>query len=101
MNIAPYNHVGPHFDGRTYDAELDHTRLTTQLARVKDVLSDGRWYSLGQLSLLAKGPEASIGARLRDLRKARFGGHTVDRKRSSRGYFLYRLEIEPQVEMKL
>ena len=101
MTHNPYNHVGPHFDGRTYVAELDHTRLTTQLARVKDVLSDGKWYSLGQLSLLANGPEASIGARLRDLRKARFGGHTVDRKRSSRGYFLYRLEIQPQREMRV
>ena len=101
MNIDPYNYVGPHFDGETYKPELDHTRLTTQLARVKDVLSDGKWYTLMELSIRANCPEASASSRLRDLRKDRFGGHTVDRKRSSRGLFFYRLDIQPQREMRV
>jgi len=95
------NNIGPHFDGETYKPALDHTRLTNQLTRVRSVLSDGRWHTLHELSVLANGPEASIGARLRDLRKERFGGHTVDKKRGLYGLFYYRLEIEPQQEMRL
>ena len=97
----PYNYIGPHFDGETFNPVFDHRRLTNQLRRVYDVLSDGRWHTLGELSILANGPEASIGARMRDLRKDKFGGYTVDRKRLSGGLFAYRLEIEPQVEMRL
>jgi len=93
------NYLGTHFDGKTYNPVLDHTRLTNQLARVQAVLSDGKWISLRELSILANGPESSIGARLRDLRKDKFGGHTVHRKRESGGLFLYRLEIEPQREL--
>jgi len=93
------NNIDPHFDGQTYKPALDHTRLSSQLDRVKSVLRDGNWYTLYELSILAKGPEASIGARLRDLRKKRFGGHIVDRKRVSGGLFKYRLKTEPQQEM--
>jgi hypothetical protein len=42
-------------------------------------------------------PEASISARLRDLRKPQFGGHTVERIRTGegkRGLFLYRVVLE-------
>jgi len=95
----PYNYLGTHFDGKTYNPVLDHARLTNQLARVYEVLKDGRWYTLRELSILANGPEASIGARLRDLRKDKFGGHTVDRRRKKGGLFLYRLKIEPQQEL--
>lgn len=95
----PYSYIGPHFDGVTYKAVFDHTRLSSQLGRVYGVLRDGQWYTLSELSILANGPEASVGARLRDLRKDKFGGYTVDRKRLSGGLFAYRLEIDPQVEM--
>ena len=101
MNIDPYNYTGPHFDGQTYVASFDHTRLTGQLQRVHSVLKDGHWWTLRDLSIMAHGPEASIGARLRDLRKDKFGGYTVDRKRLSGGLFAYRLEIEPQQELAL
>lgn len=97
----PHNYIGTHFDGKTYNPVLDHTRLTNQLARVHSVLSDGKWITLSQLSIKADCPEASASSRLRDLRKDKFGGHTVDRKRLSGGLFEYRLEIEPQREMVL
>ncbi len=99
------NYVGPHFDGSTYVPELDHIRLTGQLQRVYGVMSDGQWRTLSQLSNLAKAPESSVSARLRDLRKHKFGGYTVSRKRANHrnpkpvGLFYYRLETEPQQEM--
>lgn len=95
------NYIGPHFDGETYIASFDDTRLSNQLSRVYDVLRNGQWYTLRELSILANGPEASIGARMRDLRKDKFGGYTVDTKRLSGGLFAYRLKIEPQAEMRL
>jgi len=99
----PYNHTGINsgadFDGKTYVPELDKARLTGQLKRVYDVLSDGHWYTLRGISVRAEAPESSCSARLRDLRKDKFGAHTVDRKRGLKGLFYYKLEIDPQVEM--
>lgn len=85
---------GPDFDGETYVRAIDNPRLTTQLARVRELLSDGYWWTLGELeqTLDYKFPQASISARLRDLRKPKFGGHTIDRRRgSSPGLFEYRM----------
>jgi len=83
----------PHFDGDTYDPDLDKVRLTGQSKRVYNVMKDGRWRTLNNISMLANGPESSIGARIRDLRKPKFGKYQVDRKRDSinKGMFLYRL----------
>ncbi len=102
MTHDPRNNVGiysgAHFDGATYNPSLDHIRLTGQLARVYDVMQDGEWITLAVLSDRAKAPESSCGARLRDLRKDKFGGHTVERTRHMLypGLFLYRLIVEPQ-----
>ena len=109
MTQDPYNnvgiHSGAHFDGASYNPALDHIRLTGQLARVFSVMKDGHYRTLRHISILAKGPESSIGARIRDLRKEKFGGFQVDRKRDTvqQGLFLYKLviETEPQREMAL
>ena len=69
-----------HFDGDTYEAEYDFDRLTTQLARTFNVIADGQWRTLGEIAELTGAPEASASARLRDLRKQKFGGYTVDLK---------------------
>lgn len=103
----PYNYEGinsgAHFDGQTYSPVLDHKRLTGQLKRVYDVLSDGNWITLAVLSERADCPESSASARLRDLRKDKFGGHKVERIRHNMypGLFLYRLEVDSQQELRL
>jgi hypothetical protein len=81
----------PDFDGATYTRALDHRRLAKQLLRVGHHISDGGWYTLRGISHATGDPEASVSARLRDLRKAKFGGHTVIRERLSQGQFRYRL----------
>jgi len=90
------------FDGQTYVDKLDGPRLRHQLDRVREYMLAifPHWKSLTDISReLAKlyektiFPEASISARLRDLRKPKFGGYTVDRKRRSAGtweYLVYR-----------
>lgn len=85
----------PHFDGETFDSELDKDRLSRQLDIVKEAMMDGKWHTLAELKTFTGFPEASISARLRDLRKPRFGMFTIDRKRVSKGTFAYKL-IAPQ-----
>jgi len=78
------------FDGVTYKAERDHDRLAGMLARVQTIVSDGRWHTLAELSARTGGSEAACSARLRDLRKPRFGGHTVERQYVGSGLWQYR-----------
>lgn len=79
------------FDGETFNPERDGQRLTTQLIRVRDLMGDGHWRTLRQIADAVNGSEAAVSARLRDLRKARFGGFLVARKHQGGGLFLYRL----------
>lgn len=55
----------------TYDSSLDAPRLTAQLQRVYDVMASGSWYTLREIAARTGDPEASISARLRDLRNGR------------------------------
>ena len=87
--------TGADFDGQTYSHTLDHKRLTGQLKRVYDVMSDGNWHRLPEIAHRAQGSEASCSARIRDLRKEKFGGFEVERRRheTQKGVFLYRLIV--------
>lgn len=70
--------------GPTFDRFLDKERLNAQQLRVLTVTLDGKWRTLGEIQhdIAARNgvvdPEASISARLRDLRKV---GLTVNRRR--------------------
>lgn len=85
--------LGATFDGDTFVPMIDHARLTGLLKRVYDIMSDGNWHRLAELAHRAQGSEASVSARIRDLRKEKFGGFQVDRKRhkTQKGVWLYRL----------
>lgn len=86
-----------HFDGQTYDASKDLLRLKSQLSRVRAVMEDGEWRTLHELSATVRGSQASVSARLRDLRKPKFGGYLVQRRRSKTndGLWEYRFSLEP------
>jgi len=82
------------FDGQTYEPPLDSERLTNQLRRVFDAMGDGRWRTPPELQALIEANWASISARLRDFRKAKFGQHILERRRRGPGrlgLFEYRL----------
>lgn len=84
------------FDGDDYQFEFDYTRLTGQLGRVYSLMKDGRWRTLDEIHQETGDPHASISAQLRNLRKDRFGGHSVFRRtRGDRrlGLYEYRVEI--------
>lgn len=85
------------FDGDTYDSALDGERLLTQLDAVRRLMGAGRWWTLAELVVATtqmigkRATEASVSARLRDLRKSKFGGADVERERAGGGLFRYRL----------
>ncbi len=86
----------PHPDGITFDRERDGSRLAKQHHRVKALMRDGQWRTLAQIASLLKIPEASASARRRDLRKEKFGAHTVDHRNCGGGLWEYRLTINPK-----
>jgi hypothetical protein len=88
----------PRFDGATYvpvreaEPDSDRERLARQLDAVKAVLLDHEWHRLSELARRCGGSEAAVSARIRDLRKSRFGEYTITRRYVSRGLHEYRLE---------
>lgn len=82
-----------HFGGSTFDAALDGERLTRQLDKVRAAMSQGGWWTLRALATFVEGSEAGVSARIRDLRKERNGGHTVDTRRGEGGVWFYRLVL--------
>lgn len=75
----------PNHDGETYVPGLDKVRLNSQLRRVFDLMKDGAWRTLDEIRAVAGGSEAGISARLRDLRKGKFGGYEVMSRRRGEG----------------
>jgi hypothetical protein len=69
----------------------DHERLRSLLQRVFKLMKDGHWRTLPEIVSVTGGTEASVSARLRDLRKDKFGGYDVDREHVGAGLFRYRL----------
>jgi hypothetical protein len=84
----------PAFGGATYSAALDGSRLARQLESVRKIMSDSVWRTLSEVEAETGHPQASISARLRDLRKPRHGSLTVERRRrgeAAAGLFEYRV----------
>lgn len=83
------------FDGATITEDPDAPRrLTGQAQRVWECVKDGSWWTLPELAAAARGSEAAVSARLRDLRKPEWGGHKVEREHVGGGLWRYRLVIE-------
>lgn len=81
-------------DGITFDASLDEIRLNAQAWDIYSLMKDGVWRSLNGIATITGHPEASVSARLRDLRKPRFGLMTVNRKRVQSGLWIYQLVVK-------
>lgn len=81
----------PAFDGPTFSQARDGDRLHAQLNRVLAVLKDHRWHTLCDISSQTGDPQASVSARMRDLRKERYGSHTIERRYVARGLWEYKL----------
>ena len=85
--------AGIDHDGKTYERPRDQVRLNKQTQAVFDTMKGGDWHSLSWIAEKARAPQASVSARLRDLRKEKFGGHTVNREYVAFGLWKYRLIV--------
>lgn len=77
--------------GETFDRTRDGKRLNAQAADVFCLMRDGQWRTLAEISAATGDPEASVSARLRDLRRPLLGGCTVERQHVSKGLWRYRV----------
>lgn len=87
------------FDGASA-LGIDLPRLAGQLARVFDLMRDGQFRKLTDIASKTGCLETSASSRLRDFRKARFGGHTVVSRQvaGSPGTHEYKLVLRKRSE---
>lgn len=88
----------PQIGGATYVPSLDRERLGDQFLRVWDLMIDGHWRSLRQISDATGDPEASVSARLRDVRK-NYGTDAMQARRvpgidGRRGHWHFRFNFK-------
>ena len=85
------------FDGQTIEPQ-DIPRLASQLERVRELMKDGKWRTLGEIqAAIGGGSGAGISARLRDHRKPKFGAWIMDSRRVAGTAGLWEYRILPPV----
>ena len=71
--------------GPAYEERLDGKRISKQMDVIRDYMLEewlqGRWRTLEDIRSWTGIPEASVSAQLRHLRKTRFGGYVVEKRR--------------------
>lgn len=95
----------PEIDGETCEEKLDGPRLRKQLERVREyaLAIFPKWKTAAEIAAElerqyepTKFPEPSVGARLRDLRKEKFGHYTVRSHRREDGGGSYEYLVYPK-----
>src|SRR6187431_3341804 len=82
------------FDGADIVPERDSPRLTTQLETIRQKMMNGQWWTVAELEYETGHPATSISAQIRNLRKPRMGGWTVERRHVGDGLYEFRLDAE-------
>ena len=81
------------FGGATYDPARDRERLGHQFCTVVELMADGKSRTLQEIARETGFPEASISARLRDIRK-HYGTDAMESRRGDRNQWIYTAHIE-------
>jgi len=76
----------PDIKGSTFSQERDGKRLNAQCLRVFRVFADGKKRALHEIAALSGDPEASISARIRDLRRF---GFDMRKEHITNGLWMY------------
>ena len=92
--LLPLSGSARRFDGADYQPERDYKRLNEQYQKIFDLMKDGEWRSLEEISRATGAPPASASAQMRHARKTRFGSHTVNKKYMGDGLYLYQLVVK-------
>ena len=77
--------------GPAYVQSLDGKRVADQLQTIRTFMLDGTWRSLTEIESALGYPQASISSQLRHLRKEKFGGYVVEKRRRTTGTWEYRV----------
>lgn len=93
MTQATFRFSGPDL------TPADVRRLGRQLLAVLHVMSDGRWRTLRQISDESGAPEASVSARLRDLKNKHEIAYEKKRMAPDSGLHLYRIPRPDRVRL--
>jgi len=72
------------FEGPADNAR-DMDRLCGQIRDIRELMKDGHWRTLAEIEQTTGFPQASISAQLRNLRKIRFGGNMIEKRRRHDG----------------
>lgn len=90
------------FDGDTFEPAKDTKRLSSQFARVLNVMRDGRERTINDIHELTGDPHQSITSRLRDCNKERFKvPHGIEKMKPRRiggGLWVYRVYMKEGME---
>lgn len=81
--------------GPAYDESKDGARVAKQMDRVLGYCLNGPWRSLAEIKGLTGDPESSISAQLRHLRKERFGGYIVEKRRRTEASGTWEYRVLP------
>jgi hypothetical protein len=79
------------FDGETYIPKRDGTRLGRALGETLSIMQDGEWHTINEIASRVRCSSPAASARIRDLRKEKFGGYNVERRHVSKGLWEYRI----------
>ena len=74
--------------------ELDKVGSAARISRPQilfNLMKGGEWFTLQQLTELVGGSESGVSAAVRRFRRARYGGHTVNKQKISKNLFQYQL----------
>jgi hypothetical protein len=91
--MSTHVHPREHTMGPLFDWAVDHSRLERQMDKIRDYMLAAGWRSLAEIEQATGYPQASISAQLRHLKKVRFGGFGLDKRRRHQegGTWEYRL----------
>ena len=83
--------------GPAFDEQLDGVRIRGQLKELIDLMLDGCWRTLGEITQETGIPEASASAQLRHAKKPRFGSYTLDKRRRHHGGTVWEYRLGPPI----
>ncbi|PCJ55047.1 MAG: hypothetical protein COA79_21155 [Planctomycetota bacterium] len=78
--------------GDSYKNNLDGHRIGNLMSTIKSIMWDDNWHTLPELSDTTNAMTTSVSASIRHLRKVKFGGHNIIKRRiRSSGLWEYKL----------
>lgn len=66
--------------------------------RTRILMAGGRWWTIAALALELGCSECTASARIRDQRKAKYGGHRIVKRLRPGGFFEYRMVSDDHVQ---